>query len=121
MGKGRRRRWNTKAATVNPPSPASAQPTQGNYIPSRPCRCGKNGYTERRYAHSVQREMRRKGDPEAEILDVYRCRYDDSHWHVGHDRYPEKLPNLNDPSTWVDAGSSAPGAGAPTGSRGLAG
>jgi hypothetical protein len=95
----KRRRWKNKDATANPPNPASAQPYAGSYIPSRPCRCGKSGYTERRYARAVQREMRRKGDPEADILDVYRCRLDETHWHVGHNRYGPP-PNLNDPSTW---------------------
>ncbi len=71
----------------------------GNYIPARPCRCGKRGYTSRQDARAVLREVRRKDSFSAEGMDIYRCRVDDTHWHLGHDGL-EEAPNLNDPSVW---------------------
>ena len=79
---------------------ADRQPVHGTYVPARHCRCGKRGYTSRKQARIVVREMRRRyGDQD---IDIYRCRVDDTHWHLGHDRTRSKPPDLNDPSTWED-------------------
>lgn len=79
---------------------ADRQPIHGTYVPARHCRCGKRGYTSRKQARTVLREVRRKGDWDISSLDIYRCRVDDTHWHLGHDSTRSKPPDLNDPATW---------------------
>jgi hypothetical protein len=71
----------------------------GDYRPARHCVCGKSGWTDRADARAVLRQMRRRAE-KPERLDIYRCTFDDTHYHIGNWR-GERDANLNDPAAWA--------------------